>query len=606
MTFNKVLKDRSVKQGNCIDFFLHLKEQLPGISLSWVWYDQNFSSSMQNSLSSTDTGTLTAVPSAFYKVIKNHLAINKWVDFYFTFASKNYHCKAITIKPDEQQSTLLLFSEKVLSLSQHQIDLTELCLSNISYLRHQQDIDLKLKELGHHMLYQIVWSESLEWIGALEAEDNNFYKEMMVRVLLLTESSASAIYIEAENQAPAWHYKGISLEDIAQIEEILKHKKKDLYSLMVMEDINNLADHYSDYSVVKQHAHLFLCPIIDPQGQRKAIIILSKKKSKSCYSLTDHVYINQLITQTFTGIEKNALVKALENSNKSLEKEHNAQKILIQKLQDAQAQLLQSEKMSSIGQLAAGVAHEINNPIGFVNSNLSTLSEFSKSMLTVIQALGKKIASGNDHEFKAFYDQLAEKNEIDFITEDLFSLLEESKEGISRVKDIVQDLKDFSRTDSGEFTIVDIKHIIDKTLNLIHNEIKYTADLITDYAELPEVEVVESQIGQVILNLLVNASHAIDEKGFIRIVTSVNEDKETIQISVTDSGKGINPKHISKLFDPFFTTKPVGKGTGLGLSLSYGIIQRHHGDIEVESELGVGSTFTVTLPISQPTTIDNE
>lgn len=606
MTFSQILKDKPIKKGACIDFFMHLKQQLPRVSLAWLWYGQSFSSSMQDSLMSSDLEVLAAVPETFFQEVKPHLSVNQWAVFEFEFSAKRYFCKAMTVRPDDEQSSLLIFSEQPLDITQHQQDLAELCLSNMSFLRQQKDVDLKLKELGRHMLYQIVWSESLEWIRTLEVEDDAFYKKLMVRLMLLTESSAGAIYIESNDSDPTWHYKGISYEDIEQIEAILKDKNKGLYSLMVMEEFNYLSDFYPDYTVLEHHSHLFLCPVIDPHGQRKAIIILSKTTLQDCYSITDHVYINQLITQVYTGIEKNSLVNALESSNISLEKEHSAQKVLIQKLQDTQDQLLQSEKMASIGQLAAGVAHEINNPIGFVNSNLSTLSEFSQSMLSAIQKIGQKITSGNDSELKLFYAQLADEHEIDFITDDLSSLLAESKDGISRVKDIVQDLKDFSRTDSGEFTTVDVRNIIDKTINLIHSEVKYSAELTTEYGSLPEVEVVESQIGQVILNLLVNASHAIEDKGTITIKTVVNDDTKTIQISVTDSGKGICPENMGKLFDPFFTTKPVGKGTGLGLSLSYGIIQRHHGDIEVESELGVGTTFRVTLPITQPSILDSE
>ncbi len=606
MIFSHILEDKPIKQGACIDFFIHLKQQLSGMSLAWVWYGQSFSSSMQNSLMSSELDVLAAVPEVLFKEVEPHLITNQWIELDFDFSGRRYFGKAISVRPDEEHSALLIFSEQPIVISQHQQDLTELVLSNISFLRQQKDTDLKLKELGRHMLYQIVWSESLEWIRTLEVENDAFYKKLMVRLMLLTESSAGAIYIEPDGAQPSWHYKGISYEEIETIEAILKNKNKELYSLMVMEEFNYLSDFYPRCSVLEQHSHIFICPVIDPKGQRKAIIVLSKKPLQDCYVITDHVYTNQLITQVYTGIEKNSLVNALESSNRSLEKEHRAQKILIQKLQDTQDQLLQSEKMASIGQLAAGVAHEINNPIGFVNSNLSTLSEFSQSMLSALQKIGKKIASGDDGELKLFYEQLADEHEIDFITDDLSSLLTESKDGISRVKDIVQDLKDFSHSDSGEFTIVDVRNIIDKTLNLIHSEVKYSAELITDYGDLPEVEVMESQIGQVILNLLVNASHAIEDKGTIKIKTMASKDKETIQISVSDSGKGINPEHIGKLFDPFFTTKPVGKGTGLGLSLSYGIIQRHHGDIEVESELGVGTTFRVTLPVMQSSTLDSE
>ncbi|MFD2229081.1 ATP-binding protein [Alkalimarinus sediminis] len=606
MTLSKILGDKSVNQASCIDFIMHLKQTIPSVSIAWLWHGQSFLSSMENSLMINGLGVISAVPEVIYQQLPSHVLANQWQEFEFEYLSKCYGCKCITMRPDEDYSTLLLFGEQLPVISPHQRDIAELCLTHISFLRQQQDIDLKLKELGRHMLYQIVWSESLEWIRTLEVEDDAFYKKLMVRLMLLTESSAGAIYIEADDARPVWHYKGLSYEDIEQIEGILKDKEKDLYVSMVMEEYNHLPDAHPDCPVVENHAHLFLCPVIDPNGRRKAIILLSKRLLQDCYSITDHVYINQLITQVYTGIEKNRLVAALESSNRSLEKEHRAQKVLIQKLQDTQDQLLQSEKMASIGQLAAGVAHEINNPIGFVNSNLSTLSEFSQSMLTAIQKIGKQIEAGNDSELKQFYTELAEEHEVDFITDDLPSLLAESKDGISRVKDIVQDLKDFSRTDSGEFATVDIHNIIDKTLNLIHSEVKYSADLTTEYGQLPEVEVMESQIGQVILNLLVNASHAIEDKGSIHIKTTLNEDQKSIQISVTDSGKGICPEHLGKLFDPFFTTKPVGKGTGLGLSLSYGIIQRHHGDIEVTSELGVGTTFRVTLPIVQPPILDGE
>ncbi|UZE97402.1 ATP-binding protein [Alkalimarinus alittae] len=610
MTFSEVIRDSPITKGTCVDYLMHLKGHIDSASVAWVWYGASFTSSMQNSLLSNGSGALAAIPDSLFQAVKPHLKVNQWVEFTFNLSDKAYSCRALTVNMGDERSAVLIFSEQAPVMSPHQTCLAELCLSNISFLRQQQDTDLKLKELGRHMLYQIVWSEILEWIRTLDIEDDDFYKKLMVRLMLLTESSASAIYIENEKEnlkdPSQWFYRGINFEDIEQFEQILNDKNKQLHAAMVMEDFNDLSNTYSGYSMVAQHAHLLLCPVIDPEGQRKAIIILSKKPTQDGFLITDHIYINQLINQVYSGIEKNRLVSALERSNQSLEKEHEAQKQLIQQLQDTQAQLLQSEKMASIGQLAAGVAHEINNPIGFVNSNLSTLSEFSQSMLSAIQALGEKINGGNDVELQQFYTRLAKEHEIEFITDDLSSLLEESKEGISRVRGIVQDLKDFSHTDSGEFSIVDLRQTIDKTLNLIHNEIKYSVELITDYAELPEVEMMESQISQVILNLLVNASHAIEDRGTITIKTMVDKHQDSIQIMIQDTGKGISPEHLGKLFDPFFTTKPVGKGTGLGLSLSYGIIQRHHGDISVESELGVGTTFKVTLPVTQPVVMESE
>lgn len=585
---------------------MHLKQQLPKVSLAWVWYGTSFSGLMQDSLVSQDSGVLEAVSKPFFKKLKPHLLLNQWVSFNIDWNSKLVSCKALTIKPENEQSAILIFGEELPDISESQYQLAELCLTNMSFLRHHQDVDLKLKELERHMRYQIVWSETLEWIRTLNDENSDVYKKLMIRLSLLTESTASAVRVEGEQAL--WVYRGIDEYVINQIEAIFKGQNKDLYATSMMEHFNYLSDLYSSFDMVELHPHVLVCPVLDPEGQRKALIILTKQNAHDGYLITDHIYINQLISQVYEGIEKNRLVCALAASNQSLEKEHEAQNALIQKLKDTQAQLLQSEKMASIGQLAAGVAHEINNPIGFLNSNFSTLSEFSESMLTVIQKLGESILSGpekehnNDYiaQLQQLYQQLVEKYEIEFITDDLPTLLDESKDGISRVKDIVQGLKDFSHMGSGEFSIVNIQHIIDKTLNLIHNEVKYIAELVIEYGDIPDVEIMESQIGQVILNLLVNASHAMKEKGTISITTKMGPRNNTIQILVADTGQGIPPENLGKLFDPFFTTKPIGKGTGLGLSLSYGILQRHHGDIQVKSELGVGTTFILTLPVTQP------
>ncbi|MDH4284272.1 MAG: ATP-binding protein, partial [Gallionellaceae bacterium] len=166
-------------------------------------------------------------------------------------------------------------------------------------------------------------------------------------------------------------------------------------------------------------------------------------------------------------------------------------------------------------------------------------------------------------------------------------------------------LKDFSHVDAGEeWHYSDLRKGLDSTLNIVHNEIKYKADVVKEYGELPEVECLSSQLNQVFMNLLVNATHAIEERGTITIRTG--QQGEEVWMEVADTGKGIKPEHLTKIFDPFFTTKPVGKGTGLGLSLSYSIVQKHHGRIEVESEVGKGTTFRVWLPVKQPVQESNE
>ncbi|MFA7399834.1 MAG: ATP-binding protein [Sideroxydans sp.] len=268
-------------------------------------------------------------------------------------------------------------------------------------------------------------------------------------------------------------------------------------------------------------------------------------------------------------------------------------------LEEAQNQLMQSEKMASVGQLAAGVAHEINNPIGYVYSNLGTLEKYVQDTFGLLDLYEQAEGAITDGEVRARLKAAREKLDIVFLKEDLGALMEESKDGITRVKKIVQNLKDFSHVDAtDEWHYSDLHNGIDSTLNIVNNEIKYKADVVKEYGVIPDIECLCSQLNQVFMNLLVNASHAIEERGTITIRSGHQGDE--VWVDVVDTGKGIAPENLKKIFDPFFTTKPIGKGTGLGLSLSYGILQKHHGRIEVRSELGKGTTFRVWLPIRQP------
>lgn len=279
-----------------------------------------------------------------------------------------------------------------------------------------------------------------------------------------------------------------------------------------------------------------------------------------------------------------------------LELEQAEQRILIKRLEETHVQLLQAEKMASVGQLAAGVAHEINNPIGFVNSNLGALRKYTDNLLQMINAYQKV-----EHKLPvddALVDQLlALKSDLDldYLTTDIGDLIEESLEGVGRVKRIVQDLKDFSRASTEEHEKVDLHQGLESTLNVVRNEIKYKAEVVKEYGDIPPVDCIAPQINQVILNQLVNAAQAIEKSGTITIRTGRSGDQVYVEIS--DTGAGISEEILTKIFDPFFTTKPVGTGTGLGLSLSFGIIKRHGGLIEVESTPGEGSTFRTWLPI---------
>ena len=275
------------------------------------------------------------------------------------------------------------------------------------------------------------------------------------------------------------------------------------------------------------------------------------------------------------------------------------QRELNRKLEEAQNQLLQSEKMASLGQLAAGVAHELNNPIGFVRSNVTTLKGYLDSLFGIIQAYDTKAAESMPPEALAALAAIKQREDFDFLHEDIFQLLAESQDGLTRVQDIVQNLKDFSRVGESGFGWADLHACLDSTLNIIWNELKYKCTVVKHYDQtLPQVYCIASQLNQVFMNLLVNAGHAIAEKGEITITTRQTPDG-TVQVAISDTGCGIAAEHLPHLIEPFFTTKPNGKGTGLGLSITYGIIGKHKGSIDVSSEVGKGTTFTVNLPVDR-------
>ncbi len=261
-------------------------------------------------------------------------------------------------------------------------------------------------------------------------------------------------------------------------------------------------------------------------------------------------------------------------------------------LKATQATIIQQEKMASLGQLAAGVAHEINNPMSFISSNLATLSKYSDRLSEFIDIQDRAIGGDDTVEL----DKERKRLKVDHITGDLKDLIAESVDGAERIRKIVMDLKVFSRPDRVEETgYADIKECLESTISIVWNELKYKATLKKEYGELPQTKCYPQQLNQVFMNLLVNAAQSIEGQGEITIRTWRKGD--SIYVSIADTGCGIPPENVGKLFDPFFTTKEIGKGTGLGLSISYDIVKRHNGDISVESELGKGTEFTITIPV---------
>jgi two-component system NtrC family sensor kinase len=265
-------------------------------------------------------------------------------------------------------------------------------------------------------------------------------------------------------------------------------------------------------------------------------------------------------------------------------------------LEEAQDQLIQSEKLASIGQIAAGVAHEINNPVGYVLSNLRTLDSYLKSVFDVLALYAQADAHEPDvADVLARARDMRARINFEYVQSDTNALMAESVEGILRVKQIVQDLNDFSRGAADEsWAIINLNEALERTLGIARNGVKYKARIETDYGVLPDLECQPARLDQVFLNLIVNASQAIEVQGTIKISTGAAAGH--VWVCVEDNGCGIPRDKVKQIFDPFFTTKPVGQGTGLGLSVSYSIVRRHGGTIEVESEVGRVTRFTVHLP----------
>jgi PAS domain S-box-containing protein len=286
----------------------------------------------------------------------------------------------------------------------------------------------------------------------------------------------------------------------------------------------------------------------------------------------------------------------LKMAREELSKKNAELEAAYSELKETQAQILQQEKMASIGQLAAGVAHEINNPMGFISSNLGSLSKYVDKLSDFMTTQAELADTCSDGEMRCVLEDKRKRLKIDFIQDDIKDLIMESIDGAERVKKIVQDLKTFSRNDQLEYKESDINECMESTINIVWNELKYKATVIKEYGDIPFVKCFPQQINQVFMNILVNAVHAIETAGEIRVKTW--DENGWVYAMVSDNGHGIQPENMKKIFEPFFTTKEVGKGTGLGLSITYDIVRKHGGDISVKSDPGKGTTFTVRLPIA--------
>jgi signal transduction histidine kinase len=287
----------------------------------------------------------------------------------------------------------------------------------------------------------------------------------------------------------------------------------------------------------------------------------------------------------------------LETFNKTLE-----EKIALRtkELAEAQEVLLQKEKMASIGQLAAGVAHEINNPLAYVRSNLVTLRKYSASYALISKQLLNSESNDTNQILEALKTE-AIQQDVEHINQDIFELLDETDSGLLRVSDIVKSLKGFSRVESTSLSSIDVNKCVEDSVKMLSGQVEQKATVILSLDKLPSVEANTGQINQILTNLIMNAGQAFDEinlgngRETIKIQTKAYDNR--IEVKVEDNGIGISKQNLSRIFDPFFTTKPVGSGTGLGLSISYKLAKAHGGDLSVFSTPGLGTVFTLSLPI---------
>ena len=271
-----------------------------------------------------------------------------------------------------------------------------------------------------------------------------------------------------------------------------------------------------------------------------------------------------------------------------------------EQLRASQAMIVQQEKLAAIGQLAAGVAHEINNPIGFISSNLHTLGKYTEKLRRYLEMVETALAE-LPTATRAAVDQERRQQKIDFLLEDIPDLLGECLDGTERMRRIVEGLKSFSRVDDTERKLTDLHECLERAITIAWNEIKYKATLERHFSELPPILCYPQQLAQVFMNLLVNSAQAIEDQGRISIHTTYAQGM--LRATIADTGSGIAAENLERIFEPFFTTKEPGKGTGLGMSIAREIIKKHGGTIQVASEPGQGATFTVEIPHQQePTT----
>lgn len=466
-------------------------------------------------------------------------------------------------------------------------------------------------------IYKLRYSLSTILVQSLiiDTKKNNFEATKSIIDLLKKDNLLSYTYVKDNNTGK------IILGDYSQ-NAMLENYKPD-----TKQSIQKLTKTIGEYTVyfgipAKDHMDVYYDSFFDMITNILTLFIvfgiavsvmmsgiISKpleRLSKAAKEITDGNFDVQIPKTNFSEI--NDLINSYNEMGLQLNELYSSLELKVQertvaleaanyKLQETQAMMVHSEKMRSLGELVAGIAHEINNPINFIHGNIMILQNYVDDLLRLID-LYEENNINFPEDTKAKIEALKKEIDLDFLRGDIKDLIKSCIEGTQRTKNIVLDLKNFSRMEERVLTQLDIPKEIDTTLNILNNKYKNRITVIKNYApNTPKIEAYGGQLNQVFMNILDNAQDAMGEKGTLTI--NVYKEHSKVKIEFIDTGKGIPEENLKKVFDPFFTTKPVGKGTGLGMSISYRVINDHHGTIEVESKVGVGTKFTITLPINQ-------
>jgi len=450
-----------------------------------------------------------------------------------------------------------------------------------------------------------------EDLSAVESAIKVMIQGKLIKYCVITTPDNSSFYVSTL-QNPTVDNERISQE--ALDENKMAHtscvvKKSDRYNIYIgfsddatfMERIQKLAGNFAGVFVICLLLGIFIATglcrrVLKPIGALiKVTGAFSNGDLSDRLEKTKYIEFNELVDSY------NGMADSMQRLYSSLEHKVNerTQQLneAIKELQDTQAMMVHSEKMKSLGELVAGIMHEINNPINFIYGNMTHLKNYSEDLIMLIDKFAEYTELLPEDK-KQEYQKLLKEIDYDFLKEDLPDLIKSCHEGTERTKNIILNLKDFSRMEESAITNVDLPKEIDSTLNILNNKFKNKITVHKDYHEdVPKIEAYGGQLNQVFMNILDNAAFAVSDKDHGDVWITIRKDNKFAYVEIEDNGKGMSDETKNKIFNPFFTTKPVGQGTGLGLSISYKVIKNHKGNIDVQSELGKGTKFIIKLPL---------